>query len=251
MTDRVLIFDIDDTLLDYEAAERGIWEAIFRDHGLALSEDDFQRNWAISWETWKEAGMMNITDPDVQASYEDRYRQAVLAMMEGVRDYTGIRTSAAELAEQFEVFMSRQFTTFPEVEQVLWDLHRDGYRIFLASNGHQEVQTARMAVFADVVDGILTSELAGIPKPGAAFFRELMEMIHRTAGCTGILPKQCLFIGDSIHSDMIGAHAAGMDTCLVDRKGKYPDLESLPEEERASVRFIVKDLRQLMTIKEL
>lgn len=52
-----------------------------------------------------------------------------------------------------------------------------------------------------------------IGKPGRLFFDQI-------AAACGLVPAQCLMVGDDVLSDVLGAQAAGWQSCLV-RTGKY------------------------------
>ena len=60
-------------------------------------------------------------------------------------------------------------------------------------------------------DGIFTSESLRLYKPARGFYEAILDAL-------GISPSEALFAGDSPRDDVEGPAAAGLTTCLVDRK---------------------------------
>ncbi len=79
--------------------------------------------------------------------------------------------------------------------------------------------------FTDVFDHIFLSHDVGVIKSDPSFLQNVLEKIDIPA-------EDCLFVGDSIQSDMIPAQRAGMKTLLIDRKNRReyePKIQSLHE----------------------
>jgi putative hydrolase of the HAD superfamily len=66
-----------------------------------------------------------------------------------------------------------------------------------------------------LVDGVVSSAVAGAPKPHPAVFEQAL----RLAGAT---PEEALHVGDSVENDVEGARAAGVPALLVVREGDAP-----------------------------
>jgi putative hydrolase of the HAD superfamily len=75
---------------------------------------------------------------------------------------------------------------------------------------------------ADLLDGAVSSAVAGARKPDPAIFAPALEL----AGCG---PDQALHVGDTPEEDVAGARAAGIRPLLIDREGADGDIASLKE----------------------
>ena len=119
------------------------------------------------------------------------------------------------------------FTPFDDVEPALRELRRRGLAVVAASNWDCSLPGALERVgIAGLVDGAVSSAVAGAAKPDPAVFLAALEV----AGCA---PAEALFVGDSLENDVRGAEAAGMRGVLLARDGQegggVPTIRSLGE----------------------
>ena len=63
------------------------------------------------------------------------------------------------------------------------------------------------------IPNVFTSENLMVYKPQKEFYQKILQ-------ATGWKAEECLFVGDSIDDDVNGPLKAGMNACLVDRKGR-------------------------------
>ncbi len=105
--------------------------------------------------------------------------------------------------------------TFPEVEEVVEELRRRGYRLGVVSNWDPRLLpicdglglTAKM-------DFLLASSLAGVEKPDPRIF-------HLALSRAGVSPDRAIHVGDDYEADLQGARGAGIDALLLDREGNH------------------------------
>jgi putative hydrolase of the HAD superfamily len=84
-------------------------------------------------------------------------------------------------------------------------------------------------------DPIIISTQAGAAKPeGAIFVRALSRL--------GLRAEEASHVGDSLHADIVGAHAAGLLPVLVDRRGTEKD---------AAHYHRIRSLAELLTLAQL
>jgi len=69
-------------------------------------------------------------------------------------------------------------------------------------------------------DTIVLSDEVGVRKPSPKIF-------HIAAERAGVRPSRCLFAGDKLAVDVIGASRAGMNAVLIDRVGAFPKADCL------------------------
>ena len=84
------------------------------------------------------------------------------------------------------------------------------YQLAIGSNGSSAMQRAKLAAagFATTWATVAISDELAVAKPAAAFFHHLLASV----GCTA---DQTLMIGDHPLNDIAGAHQVGMRTCWV------------------------------------
>ncbi|OVE84581.1 HAD family hydrolase [Natronolimnobius baerhuensis] len=93
---------------------------------------------------------------------------------------------------------------------------RERAQVALITNGGRKTQTQKLQTL-DIADAfdvrVFTEPSAGIyPKPDAAPFEYALGELEAT-------PDRALHIGDSVHADIAGANAMGLDSALVATDG--------------------------------
>ncbi len=108
------------------------------------------------------------------------------------------------------------------------------YDVGMISNGSKDVQMAKLEVLdlTDKFEVILFSEEVGIRKPD----RKIFDLASNKMGYDN---EDCLYVGDSYKSDMIGAGRAGMHTCWMNPEGKN-------EKKAYSLDIEISELRKLL-----
>jgi len=109
------------------------------------------------------------------------------------------------------------FELYDDALPVLDDLRTRGLLIGLLSNSSRDMDEF-VAHHGLVVDAVLTSHVHGKSKPHETIFRALL-------GRLGVAPPEAAMVGDTIEDDVNGALAIGMRALLIDREGRFPDVE--------------------------
>lgn len=114
------------------------------------------------------------------------------------------------------------FRPFDDAVPALGELRRRGVTVVAASNWDCSLEEAvDRAGLAELLDGAVSSAVAGAAKPDPAVF----EAALRLAGCE---PHEALFVGDSLENDVRGAEAAGIRAVLIARHGEpEPGVEAI------------------------
>jgi putative hydrolase of the HAD superfamily len=107
----------------------------------------------------------------------------------------------------------------PEATTVFEHLAGRGLLLGLASNYDSRLLSvlAGKPELARLLDRVVVSSEVGVRKPGAGFFRRVVER----AGCR---PDEVLLVGDDPGNDVRGATAAGLRAVLLDPAGRHPDV---------------------------
>lgn len=128
------------------------------------------------------------------------------------------RFLAAELWSRFA--RADSWEVYPEVEEVLRDLHGAGVRLGVVSNWDERLPRLLNALGFSCFDAVVYSSALGVAKPSPAIFSSALDQLGAVAG-------HALHVGDSQINDVEGARAAGMSALLVDRSGRGGDLADL------------------------
>ena len=121
---------------------------------------------------------------------------------------------------------AHNFDLYEDVLPTLDDLRRRGLKLGLLTNSARDVEAFARHHGLEV-DAALSSRAHGKVKPHESIFRAALELL-------GVEAEAAAMVGDTPADDIEGARALGMSAFLVDREGRYPDVE-----ERLT------DLRQL------
>lgn len=217
---RDLVFDLYGTLVDIHTEESdGVWEktaVYFGFYGAHYTGPElksaFERAMA---EREARAGQSYECFPDIP--FEQVMAQ--LFREKGVDAAPeGLGTNAAQL---FRIASLDYIRLYPHVLEALALLRRKGYRLWLLSNA-QQVFTAyelRHLGLGEQLDGIYLSSDYGCRKPDLRFYRVLLEE-------RGLVPENCLMIGNDRQTDIAGAKAAGLSTLYMHTALTPPDQEA-------------------------
>lgn len=210
-----VIFDADHTLISYKKDEIAALKILFSELKLSVLEDGLEWCHHLSEETWTEHGLYNVDDPIIQRDYHILYRAHVKGIFEKFFKKYPCNADVKAVGERFLQLLAIGGNLFPEAEETLAylsDKSGGEYPLYVATNGVTDVQTGRLQKIEKYFRKIYISENLGAIKPTPAFFERLLQDI----GADG---KDCLIIGDSLSSDILGGAAAGMDTCWFNTRG--------------------------------
>jgi putative hydrolase of the HAD superfamily len=114
---------------------------------------------------------------------------------------------------------SIRFHAYPDAAAALREVRARGVKLVVASNWDCSLpEVLERAGLAPLVDGVVSSAMAGAAKPDSALF----EAALRTAG---VAAERALHVGDSLSKDVEGARAAGIAAVLLDRGRARPEVE--------------------------
>jgi 2-haloacid dehalogenase/putative hydrolase of the HAD superfamily len=130
---------------------------------------------------------------------------------------------------------------FPDAVAVLPELARIPVPLCIVSNADTADVLACLARAPLPVRHVLTSEDARCYKPRTEIFHHALDLL----GCR---PEEVVHVGDSLHDDVGGAHAAGLRVAWVNRFGRTrPATEPTPDFEFADLHPLVDLVRRFAT----
>ena len=194
---KFLLFDLDHTLLDFDAGEDIALTQLLEEEGV----EDIQayKDYYVPMNKllWKDLELKNITK-----------KELVNTRFAKLFAHFGIEKDGAYLAGRYQFFLSKQGQTFPGVEDLLKKLIRKGYELYGATNGITFIQTGRLeqSGIAPFFKEIFISEQLHTQKPDAAFYEKIGARIPNFD------KDHALMIGDSLSADIQGGNNAGIDT---------------------------------------
>ena len=102
-------------------------------------------------------------------------------------------------------------------------LRERGLKTAIISNGHADVQSAKieMTALKNAVDLVVISEDVGLRKPDPRIFQLAAERL-------GVVTARCIFVGDNPEADVRGAEASGMIGVFLGADASWPDTLPLP-----------------------
>lgn len=202
---KYLLFDADNTLLDFDEAEKQALMGTLSLCPLGFSEEVYERYHIINDIEWKKLERKETTREKL------RIERFVKLFNEYGLDGEALGNKAADIyTEQ----LSTQGQLMSNAEEVLKNLS-EKYDCYIVTNGITDVQKARISTtpLEKYIKYSFISQKMGSEKPSAAFFEKVFDFI----GDSDI--SNYLIIGDSLSSDIAGAHTVGMDSVWISKKG--------------------------------
>ncbi len=201
-------FDLDDTLLDHQKAERKALADV-RDRYLALfgtlSVDELQETYhAINAPLWRQYADGKI---DKQTVQQQRFGRLLEAVDASHADATLVARYYMQRYATHWAFISGARDTF----EVVAAHHPVG----VLTNGFAEVQAKKLDQFPilrEQSDSIVICEDVGVLKPDPKVFEHATEQ-------AGVEANEVLYVGDSYRSDVEGAQPVGWRVAWYTRNG--------------------------------
>lgn len=205
-----VLFDLDDTILDFRKSEAESIVKTMRALGLDPSPDFVRRYSAVNEEGWLMFERGEITRDECLSR---RFRILFSEM--------GTNRNHAEAQRLYENFLTDSAFVADGAEEMLEKV-RKGHRLYVVSNGTSRIQRRRIALsgVARYFTGIFISEDLGLVKPSAEFFRACFSRID------SFDPAETIMVGDSLTSDVAGGINAGIQTVWYNprRLPRRPDI---------------------------
>ena len=219
-----LLFDVDGTLLDYDAAEDHALGAAAAAFGLKVTPEVRSLYRSINAALWAELEKGTVSSAELRVLRFDRLAARL-----------GMTLDAASFSEAYLAELSRAGFLIDGAREMLDGLPETISKAVI-TNGIRDTQYGRLtrAGILDEFDHIVISETAGAAKPSPLFFDYLMDLI-------GDVPlERMLVIGDSLSSDIAGGVGYGIDTCWFNPGGKANDGPHAPTYEISDWREFVE-----------
>lgn len=208
---KVILIDIDNTLLDFNRGSEASMMKCMAHFGLPVPEGMYATFKRVNDGLWHRIEKGELTKDELH-----RIRWGLVFEELGI-DFDGV-TFEAEFLETLK------YSSVP-VDGAFELLKYLGgkYKVFAASNAPSVQQRSRLknCGMLEYFDGLFISEEVGHPKPSAAFFDACFEKLG------GVGKDEVVMIGDSLTADIYGGIEYGLSTIWFnfDRRDVPADLE--------------------------
>lgn len=192
---KILLFDLDDTLLDFTYCEKESIRTVLEKYGLFTGEDIIEMYYTIEdWQTFK---MGDITAKSVITS-----RFCTLLKLLEVKNVD-------KIADEYYTLMQKSHKVISGALSLLKNLNEKGYLLYLATNGYPEFQYPRIkaAKIMKYFKDIFISEEIDLRKPSPSFYTYVLNRVPVSK------KSDVLIIGDAQTADVLGGINSGIDTC--------------------------------------
>lgn len=221
---KYILFDADNTLLDFDKAEK---VSIFNTFSYFGVNTKYSKRFSeINSSLWKLFEVGGIKREEIKTK-----RFELLLNEIGNKDI-----SASEMSDYYLTELSCSSYTYDDASYICSELCKMGKKIYIITNGHTVTQTKRLrnCNFIDFVEKIFISEKIGYQKPSIEYFDFVLNDIS-------VDKKDCIIIGDSLSSDIKGGVTAKIDTCWFNPNNKVNTTDIVPT-------YTVSTLKEILDI---
>ena len=223
---KVILIDIDDTLLDFDKAETASIIECLNKYDIKYNEEVVKKYKEINLDHWHmfERGLTTIPE----------------LMVNRFKVFLGIYkpeliNNAKEFNEYYLSRLNEKNEIIDGADIVIKELLK-WYDVIPASNGVGETQIRRIETskLQGLFNKYYISGFIGYQKPQKEFFDYIFKDLK------DIKKDEILMVGDSLTSDIQGGHNVGIDTCWFNYRNK--DIGS------SKPTYVINDLFELLTL---
>ena len=223
MTERkpILLFDLDNTLLDFDRQEAASMRKTLLERGIDPTPEVLSLFSRINLRHWEMLEEGRLTRQEVCVG---RFRVFF--------EELGLDLDAGAAEDSYAGHLCEGHYFVPGAQELLEALCGQ-YDLYIISNGNARVQDARLASsgITKYFKDIFVSETIGFNKPSREFFDLCFSRIPDFDA------RRALIIGDSLTSDIRGAKGAGIAACWFNPRQEAPvpgismdyEIHSLPQ----------------------
>lgn len=223
-----LLFDADNTLLDFDMAENQGLKSVMADYNVPVTDENCKKYSEINSALWKRFEKGEITKADIKIT-----RFKTFFKFLGIKD----EVDPIKVNETYLGYLGEGGFTIEGAVDLCESLKRKGYDLYIVTNGIASTQAKRLqkSGLLPYFTKVFVSENVGYQKPMKEFFDFVLDNISEKD------KGRVLVIGDSLSSDIKGARNAGLDYIWYNH-----DKLSVPDDLNAVV--VIDDIRELNNI---
>lgn len=217
-----LLFDADNTLFDFDAAEKNAHRQVCGKHRLAFTEEGYALYRRCNAQLWQDFDRGLCSK---EFLLTERFRRYL--------SLTGETGDPEAMNRDHLRALGESAVLLPGAEALCRRLAA-GHELYLVTNAVESVQRARFerSAIRPYFRDVFISETIGCGKPSPAYFAYVLRAVP------GLTAENGLVIGDSLTSDIQGANNAGLACCWFNPKG-------LPRPDGLRIDYEVRTLEEI------
>lgn len=207
---KVVLFDLDDTLVDQDGASRAALLGWLPELGMDPDDTDEQ---VTAWIAVAEAAYARYQRREITFADQRRIR---------VREFLGADATDDEADELFSGYLTRYeraWKAFDDAVPALRRVRDAGLVVAVLTNGdsaHQRLKLDRTGL-AEHIDVVVSSDDLPAGKPDPRAYAVACEIL-------GVAPEDVLMVGNDVEKDYLGPLDAGLGAVLLDRYDRHPEV---------------------------
>ena len=227
---KVILWDVDGTVLDFDAAERASIEEGFVYFSLGTCTDEMLEDYnRINKKYWEALERGELEKKEI-----------LTGRFEEFLGKYGLDTSiASEFNRKYQLWLGDYIFFRDDAYELLRKL-KGKILQFAVTNGTKVAQEKKLkrSELDQIFDDIFISEDLGVEKPNVGFFEKVFDKIGDHD------KSQVLIVGDSLTSDIKGGNNFGIKTCWYNSEGKVND-------KGLEIDYEIKSLDEVLGIIEV
>ncbi|EJR47999.1 TIGR02254 family HAD hydrolase [Bacillus cereus VD107] len=212
---KTLLFDVDDTLLDFQKAEKVALRMLFEEKGIPLTSEVEAHYKKINKSLWDafEEGEIN-RDEAVNTRFSILFKEY------------GQEVDGILFENNYRSYLEEGNQLIQGAFEFIQNIQSE-YDLYIVTNGASKTQDKRLrnAGIHSKFKDIFVSEDTGFQKPMKEYFDYVFERIPN------FVSEEGLIIGDSLSADIKGGYLAGIDTCWFNPEKKSNENGIVPTYE--------------------
>lgn len=206
-----LLFDLDDTLLDFKAAEDQALQKLFAHLNMTLTPEIEKYYKTMNHKLWADYEQGKLSRQEVT---NGRFQKLFATL--------GKDVDGPALDQNYRHYLTQGHQLLGNSRRIIADLANKA-DLYVVTNGVSETQYKRLedAKLLPYFKDIFVSEDTGYQKPMPEYFDYVARRIPH------FVAQKALVIGDSLTSDIKGANNAGLDSVWLNPEAKQllPDVQ--------------------------
>ena len=194
---KTILFDVDETLLNFKKGQDQALAYLFRDQGVILTPELHQQYLVKNHDLWQAFERQEVS------------RDVVLGeRFEYIFDVVGLKKDGAEMDHLFRSYLQEEAILLDGALENVQKLQQH-HDLYIVTNGVSNTQARRLekSGLRPYFKDVFVSDDAGYQKPLAGFFDYAFARIPE------VDLASTMIIGDSLQADILGGNQAGITSC--------------------------------------
>jgi len=221
---KLVLFDADGTLFDFDKAEKEAFEKTFKQFGINENLELLHKEYEIiNLAIWRDFEQKKITSEKLRVERFQRFFAK-----------ENLDLDPSIISPIYLKYLSEGTHLLQGAKEIISFLFGN-CELALATNGLADVQNPRFADsdLAKYFQHIFISDEIGHPKPDPEFFEHIFSKLPHN--------ESAIIIGDNLISDIMGGNDFGIDTCWFNPNKRTNESGVIPT-------FEISDLKELRSI---